>query len=246
MIEQIIHKIRKTKAFYFGKKQIAIPKAKKLVSFTFDDFPRSAYMNGSKILESHGLRGTFYTSMGLIEDNPGENGFFSLDDLLAIHKNGHEIGCHTYDHINCYYLTKEAIYENCKKNQRLINNLIGVTTKSFSYPYGDFNLPAKRVVSSLYTSSRTVKPGINISKIDLNALKSVPIYEARSKNNIFKWIEKLDETGGWLIFYTHDIKKNPSKFGCTIEIFQEVVAECIHREFTILSIKDIIESFSDS
>ena len=31
-----------------------------LVSFTFDDFPRSALLQGGEILSDHGLKGTFF------------------------------------------------------------------------------------------------------------------------------------------------------------------------------------------
>ena len=36
-----------------------------VVSFTFDDFPRSAFHCGGDILRCHGVRGTYYASMGL-------------------------------------------------------------------------------------------------------------------------------------------------------------------------------------
>ena len=37
-----------------------------IVSFTFDDFPRTAATAGAAILESFGARGTFYTAAGLM------------------------------------------------------------------------------------------------------------------------------------------------------------------------------------
>ncbi len=36
-----------------------------LVSFTFDDVPASAYVNGAAILERYGMRGTFYIAAGI-------------------------------------------------------------------------------------------------------------------------------------------------------------------------------------
>ena len=37
-----------------------------MVSFTFDDIPKSAATTGAGILEDHGARGTFYVSGGLV------------------------------------------------------------------------------------------------------------------------------------------------------------------------------------
>ena len=36
-----------------------------VVSFTFDDFPRSAWSNGGAVLEEYDVRGTYYAAMGL-------------------------------------------------------------------------------------------------------------------------------------------------------------------------------------
>ena len=42
-----------------------------LISFTFDDFPRSALLNGGAILKRMGLTATYFTAMGLIgKDSP--------------------------------------------------------------------------------------------------------------------------------------------------------------------------------
>ena len=37
-----------------------------MVSFTFDDLPKSAVTTGAGMLEAHGARGTFYVSGGLV------------------------------------------------------------------------------------------------------------------------------------------------------------------------------------
>ena len=43
---------------------VAIPSQKPFISFTFDDFPRSAWLTGGAILERFGVRGTYYASLG--------------------------------------------------------------------------------------------------------------------------------------------------------------------------------------
>jgi peptidoglycan/xylan/chitin deacetylase (PgdA/CDA1 family) len=230
------------KAFLDSKKSLVLPSDKKIVSFTFDDCPESAFVNGARILESYGLRGTFYTSMRFEGDQLDGRMLFTAKQLHQIYNKGHEVGCHTYDHINCFNSSEVSIRNNCQKNQKRIKDLIGAPCKSFSYPYGDFDLSAKRLIGEMYRCARTVKPGLNCSQIDLNALKSVPIFEIIGEKNIFKWIDKLDAIGGWLIFYTHDIENNPSQYGCSVELFQKTVAECSKRGYLIMPVKKVIES----
>ena len=73
--------------------------ASPLVSFSFDDFPRTALTNGGRILAKYGCVGTFYVS-GAFEGRT-ENGiaYFDRDDLRCVAREGHEIGCHTFGHL---------------------------------------------------------------------------------------------------------------------------------------------------
>src|SRR5580700_7960218 len=72
-----------------------------VVSFTFDDFPRSAWVNGGAILKQYDRRGTYYTAMGLAGTESNLGPMFGLDDLRAAHVSGHEIACHTHSHCDC-------------------------------------------------------------------------------------------------------------------------------------------------
>ena len=80
-----------------------------VVSFTFDDFPRSSLEQGGAILERFGARGTFYTALGL-EGGDGELGpLFRREDLERAAAAGHEIGCHTFSHIDCAKATAPEV-----------------------------------------------------------------------------------------------------------------------------------------
>ncbi|MCB8835211.1 polysaccharide deacetylase family protein, partial [Escherichia coli] len=45
--------------------RLHIPVSRPVVSFTFDDVPDTALTNGARILEDHGVRGTFYIAGSL-------------------------------------------------------------------------------------------------------------------------------------------------------------------------------------
>src|SRR5260370_38291838 len=69
-----------------------------MVSFTFDDIPKSAATTGARILEDHNARGTFYVSGGLVGTTEQDWAAVDAQDIVALHRNGHEIGCHTFSH----------------------------------------------------------------------------------------------------------------------------------------------------
>src|SRR5438132_6801029 len=69
-----------------------------VMSFTFDDFPRSALLEGGTILGTYGIKGTFFASFGLMGQRAPTGQIFSADDIHEVVRQGHELGCHTYDH----------------------------------------------------------------------------------------------------------------------------------------------------
>src|SRR2546423_219521 len=122
-----------------------------VVSLSFDD----GYANESvaaSLLESHGMRGTFYVNSGSI----GTSGEFSWTQLQALQASGHEIGGHTIHHTD---LTKvnsaTAQQEVCDDRTAITSH--GLTAISFAYPYGSYNATAESIVQGCgYSSGRTV------------------------------------------------------------------------------------------
>ena len=54
------------------------------ISFTFDDFPRSALANGGAILRQHGFNGTYYASFGLMGQQNSTGEIFQRADLQEL------------------------------------------------------------------------------------------------------------------------------------------------------------------
>ncbi|HZC98312.1 MAG TPA: polysaccharide deacetylase family protein, partial [Bradyrhizobium sp.] len=64
-----------------------------MVSFTFDDAPISAATRGAGMLEEYDARGTFYISGGLVDGWSGNWTGVSANDIVGLHRRGHEIAC---------------------------------------------------------------------------------------------------------------------------------------------------------
>jgi hypothetical protein len=45
---------------------------------------------------------------------------------------------------------------------------------------------------------------------------------------------------GWLIFYSHDVRPNPSRFGCTPELLKFAVSFASRQSSCILTVGDVV------
>lgn len=212
------------------------------ISFTFDDFPLSATTRGIEILNQYEIKGTFYLSASYLNKTIAGIPMVRSNDLMRLVKYNHEIGCHTYDHADSRKVSagvfKMSLLENVNYLKKLIPDYEMV---SFSFPKGGVSTIKKFLVKGRYSSARTIKPGINKDGMDTHLLKANPLYSESSTMAIqIKLIDELQQTAGWLIFYTHDIDDNPSQFGCTPKYFKNVVEYAVKSGSEILSVKNVL------
>lgn len=240
--KKLLNKIWRESALFTARKNAFMPSEKKIVSFTFDDYPLSAIENGARILEAHKVNGTFYCSLGLAGKDSSVGVIGNEKDMLEISERGHECACHTFGYVNCADITPEFLMEDCLRNQKIAKEFMNLKFHSFAYPGGAFNPASKRVVSGLYRSVRTVKPGINSGRIDLACLNGVPLYELLGLEAAKKWLDKLELSGGWLIFYTHDVSYKPSSHGSSVRLFEGILEATIQRGFQIMTVLQATET----
>jgi peptidoglycan/xylan/chitin deacetylase (PgdA/CDA1 family) len=212
-----------------------------VVSFTFDDFPKSARTVGAGVLESFGARGTYYVSLELAGIDRVVGPMFDHEDVRSAHRTGHEIACHTFSHPDCRGLTKSAIVAEVRNNAAAFSNLVeGYTLTNFAYPYGAVSPTAKRLLGPRFSTCRGVRPGINYGIIDLAELWAVAVYSSDfDQDKMERLIDQTRLAGGWLIFYTHDIVDTPSPFGCTPAQLEAVVAYAARRT-KILPVRNVV------
>ena len=148
-----------------------------IVSFTFDDFPRSACSAGGSILEKFGARGTYYLAAGLANTSGELGDFFVEDDLHSLRKAGHEIASHTYQHSSCRSsFPCQNFRPTFASGLEAIERLTGHNSGNFAYPFGAVTLAAKKTLESHLTSARSILPGLNGPEIDLNLLRANQLY----------------------------------------------------------------------
>jgi peptidoglycan/xylan/chitin deacetylase (PgdA/CDA1 family) len=196
-----------------------------IASISFDDIPHSAARVGAPILEAANLRGTFYVCGNhtgqTFEDRPQH----VKDDLIALHKAGHEIACHTFAHPDVRRLTNTQRKDDADANQTFIREAVGdCALSSFAYPYGAVSLDAKMFYARHFFTCRGVYAGVNSGHMDFSELRAVGI-ESRQHDmgRVRALIDEAKTSKGWLIFFTHDVGLEPSAFGCTPKDLEDVI-----------------------
>lgn len=134
-----------------------------LVSIDFDDGYQSMYDNGLPILDAVGMKSTQY----IITQNVGVDSYVTLDEVLQMYNNGHEIGDHTRTHPNLTTLTvAQMTDEIVGAKQDLIS--WGITPTTLAYPYGGYNPTVESVVQgSGLRGARDSDLGYNSSGLGL-------------------------------------------------------------------------------
>jgi len=227
-----------------GRREARLPDAGPLVSFSFDDFPRSALHVGGPILQSHGFRGTYYAAMGLMGTANHMGPHFGAEDLAVLLRDGHELGSHTYSHVSCRALPLREFGAEVIKGKEAVECITGAKPlHHFSYPYGHVTLRAKASIGARLASCRGIFPGINTSPFDLNLLRANHIYHwSFDLDAVRRLLTRNDQQRGWLIFYTHDVSDCPSAFGCTPAQLEGVVKLVARAGATVLPVGKVAGS----
>lgn len=101
----------------------------KIIALTFDDGPHPQYTPDIlDLLDKYNIKSTFFVLGQFAEQHP--------DIIKRQSEEGHEIGNHTYSHINMKKVSKEKFEEEFNKTQEIILSLTGTESKVFRPLYG--------------------------------------------------------------------------------------------------------------
>jgi peptidoglycan/xylan/chitin deacetylase (PgdA/CDA1 family) len=229
-------------ARWLGRRTCRMQAASPLISFTFDDFPRSALLQGGAILREHGFAGTYYASFGLMGRTAPTGEIFSAPDLKEFVRQGHEMGCHTFDHYDSWATSPAEFEASILRNQKELAELLpGASFTSLSYPISWPRPQTKRRMAKYFDCARGGGQSFNTGTVDLNYLQAFFIEQCKGDfNQIQQIIEANTRARGWLIFATHDVCGSPTRFGCTPEFFRRVVECAVESGAAILPVREAL------
>ena len=223
----------------FFRRQAVVRNEVPIISFTFDDFPRSAFLEAGSILMRYGAAGTYYVSLSLMGKQSHLGPMYEAEDLKELAHLGHELGCHTFAHCHSWNTPSDVYERAILENQKVLSELLpGASFQTFSYPHSAPRLAVKKVAGRHFLCCRLggLKPGryffrhsaggqtFNSGITDLNYLCAFFLEKSRDNPEVVRsLIDQNARARGWLIFATHDVCADPSPFGCTPDFFEQVV-----------------------
>ena len=168
-------KLRRRLARLQERRPARVALERPMVSLSFDDAPQSAAYKGAAILQSRGLRGTYFISAGLAgEDGPmGRNA--TVKDIAVLSAAGHEVACHTFSHLDCGQADGPTIAADVARNTAALESLGLPEPVTFAYPYGDVSVAAKKALGGRFALLRALHHGLIEDGTDLNQAPAVGV-----------------------------------------------------------------------
>jgi peptidoglycan/xylan/chitin deacetylase (PgdA/CDA1 family) len=248
MFQDFLKKIDQKVARYYASKSFRMQNRAPLVSFTFDDVPDSAYINGASILEDRGIHGTFFIASGISDTTDSHWHYITPEQIRALHDRGHEIGCHTFSHANVETLNAARMDEECRKNHNLLRRICGdIQLTNFAYPSGGVTLMRKLQLQRRFDTCRGKFEGVNFGTIDLGLLKVVELQNRTlTPEKLQRVLRETCDRNGWLIFYALDVADPPSWIGCSPDFLRSTVETVQAMGLNCVTVRDALKQIGYS
>lgn len=209
-----------------------------MISFAFDDAPASAAESGAAILERRGLKGTFFIAAGLAGTDAVTGPMATPDQVRRLAEAGHEIGCHTYTHLDCGQATPCDAVEDVARNAETLEAWGVGRPTTFAYPFGDVALATKRALAPRFALMRALHHGVVAAGSDLNQAPAVGVEGLDGETVAMSWLARAARRRAWLILYTHDVAEAPSPYGCTPSTLERLVEAALANGFEPVTVAE--------
>jgi peptidoglycan/xylan/chitin deacetylase (PgdA/CDA1 family) len=230
-------KLRRRLVRRLSRRAATIRPARPMVSFAFDDAPASALTTGRAILEQRGLRATYFIAAGLAGSSGHMGRFANRDEILAAASAGHEIGCHTYSHLDCGRAKAREIEADLDRSRETLTAWGLPCPATFAYPYGDVSAASKRLANR-FTLARALHPGLVDRGSDLNQAPAVGIEGDDGEQTARRWLARVQENGGWLILFTHGVEPEPTEFSASADALTRLADEALARGLEVVTVAE--------
>jgi peptidoglycan/xylan/chitin deacetylase (PgdA/CDA1 family) len=234
-------KLRRREARLWRRRGLGAGPAGPIVSFTFDDIPESAAVAGARALEAKGLLGTFYISASLLEREGPMGRYASRRDVARLALAGHEIGCHTFTHLECGPAAPDRIEREVEINAAALMELCGKAPETFAYPFGDVSAKAKAGLAPHFRLLRALHPGLARRGADLNQAPSVTVAGPGGEARASAWIDRAARGRAWLMLCLHDVAEDPSPWGCTPDALARLIERAESRGCEVLPVSAALD-----
>ena len=178
------------------------------ISLTFDDGLPCQIEHALPILDSRGLKATFF----LIVNSPYDTEF-RTEAWREAARHGHEIGSHSVNHRKAAELTPTEANSEVIQSQRLLESWLEVPVTSFCYPFTDAPAHLQDPVRKTYQQARggrQARPNnLFVTKGDGFNPWNVPCFHVgpgtMNKNELPAIINTAIERKAWITLMFHGV-----------------------------------------
>lgn len=238
-------KVKRRLVPFQARRMLPVKLEHSIVSFSFDDCPRSVMENALYPLEQEGWRATIYIAAGLCGTTNHLGLHMSREDVKAAYERGHEIGDHTFSHCDGSALPLKDVLADIEKNQDALKALGIPASETFAYPYGEVTPALKKALETRFKGARGITSQSHDSSLDLNQIGSNRLYSGSDFDALLPQIAALKDSPAWMTIFTHDVREAPSEFGCTpaqMKSVIEAVKSCGAKVMTVAGAIDYLEA----
>jgi peptidoglycan/xylan/chitin deacetylase (PgdA/CDA1 family) len=233
-------KIRNKLALLDGSHTLLLRLPGAVASFTFDDFPASAYTVAGSMIEQAGGRATYFASASFMGKTIDGTRYYDATMLREVYARGHEIGCHSVEHVALGAKGPGFACASAEQNLAAMRAVLGPDFQmtSFAYPYGDVSLGVKRAMRRRFALCRGVHQGVNRGRFDAAQIRIISL-ESRhwDEAKLAAMIRTAQQQNAWLVFLTHDIAELPSPYGSTPAMVKTALALLAESSIPIMTLK---------
>jgi peptidoglycan/xylan/chitin deacetylase (PgdA/CDA1 family) len=231
---------------YRARRPLKLNLERPIVSISFDDCPRSVFETALPAMEKRGWKSTIYAAMGLCDTTNHLGLHMSAQDMKTAYEAGHEIADHTFAHIDANAVSSTSFLSDIEKNQDLLKSLEIPPSRSFAYPYGEVSFATKTALSKRFDLMRGIHSPTCSHSIDLNQAASQRLFSGSDFEQTRQAIRRLEQHPSWLILFTHDVRENPSEYGCTPSEFETILSDLAAINADVLPVIDALETIRGS
>jgi peptidoglycan/xylan/chitin deacetylase (PgdA/CDA1 family) len=177
----------------------------KPVVLTFDDGYEDFYTHAFPILRKYGFTATVFLATDYVGNIFKLKNCMNWTQLRNLSKEGINFGSHTVTHPELNYMGTDELYYELNSSKKTIEDNIGVSADSFSYPFAfpeaDYKFKAilkHTLVECGYTHGVTTNIGTIDTPNDLFFLKRIPVntyddtvFFKAKLNRGYDWMYKL-------------------------------------------------------
>lgn len=228
-------KLRRRLVRLASRRPMARAPGRPMLTIAFDDAPLSAAREGAQILETFGVKGVFYVSGGLAGATGPMGDYAAAADYRRLADAGHEIGCHTFSHLDCGKAAGSESLGDVARNAAWLAEAALPAAATFAYPYGDVAPGPKRALAPRYALLRGLHHGLIEKGCDLNQAPAVGIEGPEGEAQAMAWLDRAWLRKAWLILYTHDVAEAASPWGCTPGALARVLGRAKELDFDVVT-----------